>query len=221
MYASTTKIFNVKRIEITGCAHVTNEEVRSLLDLEEGENIFSWDMGIAKKRIAAHPWVKSVRISRNFIPASVKTKIEEYVPVACLRIGDRGYLVSKDGKIFVSTAEPFNGLTIKGDERVAFGSEGGRQLLADGLAVVNAVKDKGVMVKDVSLGVGGRIEVGLANDVGIMFWGMNDLSKLDRAFAIMKELPVKEGILIDLSFEDRVVIRSLDREETGGYGSKG
>jgi cell division protein FtsQ len=69
-YVVNSELFHLKTIEVKGNAHVEKNEVLSLLDLERGDNIFSWDMDAAKGRLLGNPWIKDISISRSFIPAA-------------------------------------------------------------------------------------------------------------------------------------------------------
>ncbi|MCD6569224.1 MAG: FtsQ-type POTRA domain-containing protein [Deltaproteobacteria bacterium] len=207
IYVSTTEVFHVKSIHIEKTPHLKEGEALSMLNLEEGDNIFSWDMRLAKQRLEAHPWVKAVRISRRFIPASVDVEIKEYIPIACVIIGDKRYLVSEEGKVFASAPKDFDGLVIKGVERTAFGTEEVKVLLQEGINIVRLLEGRGYLVKDISLGMGGKTEIRLCNGICMEFWDDISISKVDRALAIMKKVSPRDGMIIDLSFDDKVILR--------------
>jgi cell division septal protein FtsQ len=50
-YISNSALFNVNHIDIKGNVHIKSDEVLTLLDIEQGVNILSWDMNKARKRI--------------------------------------------------------------------------------------------------------------------------------------------------------------------------
>lgn len=207
IYVSTAKVFYVNSIHIKKTPHLTKDEVLSMLDLDQGDNIFSWDMTLARQRLEAHPWAKAVKIKRRFIPASVSVEIEEYIPVACVIIGDKRYLISEEGKIFVSAPKDFSGLVIRGGECVAFDTDQGRALLKEGIKAVRYLEHRGVLVKDMNFGRGGRIEIGLSSGVCMGFWGDVDISRIDRALVVMRKISPGHRTLIDLSFDDKVILR--------------
>jgi cell division septal protein FtsQ len=207
IYVSTTEVFHVNSIHIKKTPHLTEDEVLSMFDLDQGDNIFSWDMTLARQRLEEHPWVKAVKIKRRFIPASIDVEIEEYTPVACVIIGDKRYLISKEGKIFVSAPKDFSGLVIRGGECAAFDTDQGISLLKEGIKAVRYLEHRGVSVKDMNFGRGGRIEIRLSSGVCMGFWGDIDISRISRALAIMRKISPRDKTLIDLSFDDKVILR--------------
>ena len=82
--------FNVKKIEVSGCQTVSEEQVTDLSGLAVGTNLFKIDARGAISKIAMHPMIKTVQVSRK-IPHTVVLKVTERTPAA-LVVGNDSYL---------------------------------------------------------------------------------------------------------------------------------
>ena len=111
--------FMVKEIRITGVKQLGREEVKGLAGLAEGVNIFKADLKQAEGKVALHPMVKKVEMSRD-LPDSVIINITERQPVGLIP-GQPGYtVIGDDGRCLsviknLSTINlPFiTGITVK------------------------------------------------------------------------------------------------------------
>jgi len=205
-YISTSKVFLVKSIGIEGASHVKRDQVISMLDLDKGDNIFSWNMKLAKDRLESYPWIKSVSISRRFIPASVTVRIKEYKPEACAIIDGKRYLVSKEGKVFALAPKSFTGLTIEGINNLPVESRASfLKTLANSVQII---EKHGYTVKTVDLGPGMRTTISLEGKISLVLWDEIDMSKIKRAFVVMKRLGAREGVSLDLGYDNKIVLRS-------------
>ncbi len=203
-YISTSKVFLVRSIRINGISHVKKDRVMSILDLDKGDNIFSWDMELAKERLERYPWIKSVSISRSFIPASVTVRIQEYKPEACAIIGGRKYLVSTGGKVFALAPKSFTGLVIKGINYLPAKTRA--SFLKTLTGAVQAIEKQGYKVCSVDLGPGMRTTINLGGRISLVLWDGIDMFRIKRAFIVMKRLGPREGMCMDLGFDNKVVL---------------
>jgi len=216
-YTSNCELFHVKRIDITGNAHVKRDEVLTLLDIEQGDNILSWNMNEARKRLQKHPWIKDLTISRSFVAASVKVSITEHRPIATLFLKDRPYFISEDGLVFASSPGIYYGLMVNAPD---YSREDMTKDLAQILKnIVNAsalVRSKGLAVQDAAVKPGGLVDIRLANGVTLTIFGEMTPTKVEMVKKTLSELHPPEGTIMDLRCEDQVVVRNR-----GNYGSEG
>lgn len=88
----------IRTIAIEGNDRATVSEIRHLIGIEEGENLFQADLGRARERLLLHPWIKDVRLSRSF-PQGVRISVLERRPVALVHL-DHTYLLDDSGEAF-------------------------------------------------------------------------------------------------------------------------
>lgn len=216
-YVVNSELFHLKTIEIKGNAHVDKNEVLTLLDIERGDNIFSWDMDAAKTRLQSNPWIKGVSISRSFIPASVVVRVVEHRPTATLFLKDKPYYVSEEGAVFASASEDTYGIMIQAaDYQPANGNEDLGIILKSAMNAVTVVESRGLKVKDLVIEAGGVMDIRLAIGYTLVILGDMTPRKVDLAIRAIKEIRPAAGTVMDLTCENKIVLRNR-----GQYGSQG
>jgi cell division protein FtsQ len=97
-YATTSARFEVQHIVYAPSEHVDDDSLRELLAIEPGTNILACDLTELSERIAAHPWVALVTITRN-LPDTLEIEVIEHHAMALVLAG-RFYLVNDEGRAF-------------------------------------------------------------------------------------------------------------------------
>jgi cell division protein FtsQ len=97
-YATTSPRFEVQHIIYAPTQHVDDDSLRELLAVEPGTNILACDLEQLSERIAKHPWVARVTITRN-LPDTLEIEVTEHRAMALVLAG-RFYLVNDDGRAF-------------------------------------------------------------------------------------------------------------------------
>jgi cell division protein FtsQ len=97
-YATTSARFEVQHIIYAPTPHVDDDSLRELLAVEPGTNILACDLEALSERIAEHPWVALVTITRN-LPDTLEIEVTEHHAKALVLAG-RFYLVDDDGRAF-------------------------------------------------------------------------------------------------------------------------
>lgn len=97
-YATTSARFEVQHIIYAPTAHVDDDSLRELLAVEPGTNILACDLEALSERIAKHPWVALVTITRN-LPDTLEIEVTEH-RAAALVLAGRFYLVNDAGRAF-------------------------------------------------------------------------------------------------------------------------
>jgi cell division protein FtsQ len=137
-WASTSPRFGLTEVRYVGTARSGGAELSRLGGLTPGVNIFALDLAGVERALGAHPWVKSVRVSRR-VPSRLEVVVEEHQPVALLSLGDL-YLVDTDAVPFkrVAAGDAFDLPLVTGIERERFVND--RQAALEALArAVDAV----------------------------------------------------------------------------------
>lgn len=97
-YATTSARFEVQHIIYAPTEHVDDDSLRELLAIEPGTNILACDLEALSERIAEHPWVSLVTITRN-LPDTLEIEVTEHRATALVLAG-RFYLVNDIGRAF-------------------------------------------------------------------------------------------------------------------------
>jgi len=216
-YIANSAVFNVKHIEIRGISQVKADEVLTLLDIEKGDNILSWDMNEARKRLQKHPWIKELSISRNFVPASIEVVVQEHKAAATLFLKDRPYLISEEGLVFISSPSTYYGLMIQAEDYTRQDmKEGLDQILNKAIAAAKLVQSKGLEVNDLVIEPGGLVDIRLKNGISLTIFGEMTPAKVDRAMKTMAKMKPPEGTVMDLRCDDKIVLRYR-----GSHGNEG
>jgi cell division septal protein FtsQ len=216
-YVSNSEVFRIKKIDITGNAQIKRDEVLTLLDIEQGDNILSWNMNMARKRLQKHPWIKDLTISRSFVPTSVKVCITEHKPEATLFLKDRPYLISEEGLVFASSSGTYYGLLINASDytRQDMDQVLG-QTLKNAMSAATLVQSKGLDVRDLAIEPGGLVDIRLKNGITLTIFGEMTPIKVEMVKKTLTELKPPEGTIMDLRCDDKVVLRNR-----GIHGSQG
>ncbi|HPD60865.1 MAG TPA: FtsQ-type POTRA domain-containing protein [Thermodesulfobacteriota bacterium] len=90
--------FALQDIRFEGCKNVKPQELMSLAHLESGYNILTLNLQEISQKIITNPWVKDVRIERNF-PHQLIIEVTERIPVALASQEDL-FLVDREGNLF-------------------------------------------------------------------------------------------------------------------------
>ena len=208
-YISNSDVFMIRHIEIKGSAHVDEDEVIRLIDVEQGGNILSWDIDAARQRLLRHPWIKDISISRSFIPTSVTICIQEHTPTATLILKDKPYLISEEGIVFSSSPEDSYGIMIQaGDYDQGITGKELHDILQDAIGAVKIVESKGLKVKDLIIESGGRMDIRLDRGVSLMVLGEMTQIKVDLALRTINEINPASGTIMDLTCEDKIILRN-------------
>jgi cell division protein FtsQ len=97
-YIARSSYFALQDIRFKGCKNLTPQELMSLAHLRQGDNILALKLQEISQKIIANPWVKNVRIERNF-PHQLIIEITERVPVALVS-QENLFLVDREGDLF-------------------------------------------------------------------------------------------------------------------------
>ena len=98
IFATTSPRFAIETIEVTGFERADEEELRGLLGIVRGENLFLADTENGRDRLLSHPWVREARVERRF-PQGIAVTVLERSPRALVDLGHL-YLVDDRDEVF-------------------------------------------------------------------------------------------------------------------------
>lgn len=219
-YALTSPRFAIRQIEVKGGKRKAEDQIARVAGVKRGDNVFAVDTSASEQKLLADPWVKHVKVVR-VLPSTVNIEIEEREASALASIGDRLYLVTREGEPFkpVEEGDPFDlpvltGVTAedllrdraRAIERVALGLEVVRHWERIPLSRVHPVQE-------VHLAAGGDVSVtlgkaGITVHVGKGPW-RKKLLMAERVIAQMEKKGRVPGIVFadNVAHPERVVVR--------------
>lgn len=100
-FVTTSDRFAVTSIEVQGAAQLSVDEVRAVLPVKLGDNIFTTDLDTVTRALRAHPWVAEASVHR-MLPDTLVIDIREHRAAALVELGDL-YLVDDRGHPFKRT----------------------------------------------------------------------------------------------------------------------
>jgi cell division protein FtsQ len=206
-WASSSPRFALRTVKVQGLRRATEHELLRLAGVAPGTNLWSLDPSAVAQAMGAHPWVRTVEVTRS-LPDTLQLRVEERTPVALASLGDL-YVVDLDGAPFkrVSAAEALDlplltGLTREAAEKDPAGTAA---RLREGLAVAGAYGRafERPRLSEVQLGEAGFDLV--TADGGRVVLGRDDLDgQLRRLRRVRDELQQRGLLAAAIHLENRV-----------------
>ena len=88
--------FSLRRFEVSGNTRMRTEEILDAASAWSGKNLLALDLAPLAGRLAAHPWIERVTLSKRF-PDGLSARITERKAVALYRDGENFWWVGADG----------------------------------------------------------------------------------------------------------------------------
>lgn len=101
-FLTTSTRFAVSEVEVRGSTVLTPDEVRAVLPIKRGDNIFEAKTGAAERALLALPWVAGADVRRE-LPQRIVVELRERTPAAVVS-ADELYLVDAAGRPFKRVA---------------------------------------------------------------------------------------------------------------------
>lgn len=197
LWARQSPRFSIDTIAVKGTVHATDAELTRLGNIQVGQNLVALDAFALERILAAHPWVKTVRVDRKF-PRRLEITVKEHNPVAMVSLGDL-YLLDDDGEPFkrVGPADALDLPIVTGVEREDFltQKELTAQRLHDALAL--ASEYRGDPLSEVHLDLDGVTLVTAAGQHLILGEGAwaEKLARLDRVRQELKARALTASVI--------------------------
>jgi len=133
--------FKVSDLDVSGAQRVALTWFDSQVDSAWGSNILLVDLDELRASLEAHPWVRSVAISKR-LPNSLEVNVVEHQPVASLKTSERAAVISHYGEIIEDPAAAVDeqGLELVLSAALEAGSAREKKVVTAALAAGQAVR---------------------------------------------------------------------------------
>ncbi|MGC4092298.1 MAG: FtsQ-type POTRA domain-containing protein [Polyangiaceae bacterium] len=219
-YALTSPRFSVKNVVVSGSTRFHEAEVRELASISGASNIFALDPRVVEARLLQNPWVAEARVNRK-LPSTLEVQLKQRDAQAIAAVGERLYLVSKEGEPFksVESNDPFDLPVITGLYADNLQRDRGRELerLGTALDVLRQYGRLGMSrvhaPQEVHLGEGGQVSLSVGKE-GVVLWlntkGLRQrLLMAERVVSEMRQSGRLPGVVFadNQAHPERVVVR--------------
>lgn len=114
LVALRSPLFDVDRVQVSGVRQASDEQVRSAAGVVPGEAMADVDLGAARRRVAALPWVRTATVRRMW-PGTVRVVVVERRPLAVVEGRGAWSRVDAEGRVIdVSRHRPAGLLELVG-----------------------------------------------------------------------------------------------------------
>lgn len=214
-FVTASDYFAITKVIFAGQNILAGENLEERLGPIGGKSIFLQDMKILEKKLAAHPWIQSVSVTRR-LPNSLYVQIVERIPYARIQL-DEVYLLDNFGILLDRAAPEYSHLPLITGIKAGTAQPGeyaASKNIISGLKIMHYLNQLEFFLDDPFNTV--RIK----NDYRLTFTSSSRGIKvhflaatIDEGFKNLKlilnaiEAKGLEVEYIDLSFKDKVVIK--------------
>lgn len=215
-FLTTTDKLAVTDVEVQGLSRLESADVESLVSEIRGQNILLVGLEDYGARFAKHPRIKNAEL-RKVLPNKVVCTVTEREPVALvytgefLEVDDEGMIMKADGLSEMLDLPIFSGLDANA---VKEGQRCKDSRLAGMLKILDLCKHYGGQfadgISELRAGSGGISIVSLESGVVLLLGDSEFEGRLRKFFMMQSTIAQREEStkLIDLRFEDQIVLRS-------------
>ncbi|MBI5641455.1 MAG: FtsQ-type POTRA domain-containing protein, partial [Nitrospirae bacterium] len=201
--------FVVEEIVFSGNEHLTDEELKILAGLSEGDNLFSFSgKGIHRKMIES-PWIRSISVRKD-LPGRLHILITEAEPFALLDMKGHLFIVDDRGRMLEELKDssmPFLPV-ISSDPYTE------KEVYSEAISLARAIRDTGLLSRKNHIEIiAHRPHEIAANVDGVLVKvGTGDYAeKLGRLMELEEDIRNRRIPVdyIDLRFANRVVVKQV------------
>lgn len=209
IYSEVQSAFPLRQIIFVGNTHLSDDELKALGGLREGQSLLTLPSEEIYQRIMKSPWVRSVMI-RKELPDKLRVVVTEAEPFALLDMKRHLFIVDDRGKLL----EELKGSPIPFLPVITGNPFGNREVFLHAISLAKAIKTTGLLMeKDhVEIVATTPEELAVNLDGTMVKIGVGDYKgKLQRLIDLENEIK-KRGLpvdYIDLRFANRVVVRTV------------
>jgi len=140
-------IFVVAGVDVKGVKRLGERDIREIVAIFTGQNIFRVDLAAAVKRAEGNPWIREARIYRR-LPNRITMVFTERVPTTILETNTGRYLMDEEGMVLErlpkdqTSVWPLPVVAIK-DCRVQIGENVTADGLPEAVQLINEIAARG------------------------------------------------------------------------------
>jgi cell division protein FtsQ len=97
-FATTSSRFAIEQIALHGNHHLGDDQVRAMLPIHVGDNVFETGLDTIVRELRTDPWVARAEAHR-VLPHTIVIDVVEHAPAVVVELGGR-YLVDASGHVF-------------------------------------------------------------------------------------------------------------------------
>ncbi|UCG51882.1 MAG: FtsQ-type POTRA domain-containing protein [Candidatus Latescibacterota bacterium] len=215
-FLTTSERLAVTRVTFDGLTRVDSTEIERLVSDMRGQNILLVPLEKCAARFEGHPRIRNV-VFKKILPNRVVCTVEERGPVALvyakrfLEVDEEGMIMTADGLTDLLDLPIITGLDLKSIEEGAYCRE---IRLIEALEILKLCKRYGGSfagdISELRVGKSGISVVSLKEGMVLLLGESEYESRLKKFFLIRNTIAKRDesAKLIDLRFEDQVVLRS-------------
>lgn len=205
--------FTVQEILVVGRRETSRQDLLEAVELSRGAPILSFDLGSAKERLEALPWVREVTIER-MLPDTIILNLVERRPLALWQRQGRFSLIDQKGEVILDEGlERFSELLVVVGEEAPTHASRLLEILSTQPRLMTMVK--------AAVWVGGRRwNVRMTGDIDVRLPEKNPtsawarLAEYDRTHRVLE----RDIQILDLRFPDRLIVRKPAAAEKPAAG---
>lgn len=206
---SVRSMFGLDRVVFSGNSHITDEELRQMAGLRQGDDMLFLSAGKISGKLAESPWIRSVSV-RKELPGRLFIRVSEAEPFALLDMKGRLFIVDERGRMLEElreTSVPFLPV-ITGNPYTE------KEGFSEAINLVRAVKEAGLHSKRDRIEVIAHKPQDLAVNLDgtVVKVGAGDhAEKLARLLDLEQEIKERNIPVdyVDLRFANRVVVKAV------------
>ncbi|MCL5063425.1 MAG: FtsQ-type POTRA domain-containing protein [Nitrospiraceae bacterium] len=208
----------VRDIAFVGNHHLKNDELKSLIKIKKGDELFGVSGRELYKRLKSSPWIRDAVIKKE-LSGRVLINVTEAVPVAILSIADRPYLIDREGNILEQMRES-TVLFLPVIKDMDY--KNNKDAYEEAVRFVNVLHSKKVLSYDGNLEITGQRpeDITLKLDNISIKIGAGDFDKkLERLEFVRDEIEKRNMSVeyIDLRFANKIIVKpagSIEGEQS-------
>lgn len=221
-YLSTAPFLQVKEITLELGSRVDPQEVVEIGGLKTGKNLLSLDIATIKSRIEKLPWVKEASIRRIF-PDGLRVSVDERRPFALIHLEDSVFIIDDNGVVFKKAvsedAVDLPVITGIGVDGLFRSDKGGLNRAIRLLRIIRgdypSLWDR---LSEIRVEGGYGLRMFTTDEGAEIYIGERDFDERLRRYEVLARRlggRLRDALLVDLDYKDRVIVRWRTPEERG------
>jgi len=208
------KGLTIKQITIIGNKHLSNENIKAIMQINEGKSIIYPSSRTLSERLMKTPWVKDAVIRKD-LSGTLTVFIKESFPVAISFFNEKAYLIDYDGVVLEDFTDKIKNAEIFLPVIKNIDPFTNKDTIVSALKILDFFKQKGVITKSDSVSIHGNNAEDLTvqiNDLSFII-GKGDLEKKFAMLRIVRGEVERRNLKVqyyDLRFPDKVIVKPLE-----------
>lgn len=212
-FYSLKYLVRVREIVFSGNSHLRNEELRSLVKMKQGEEMFRLSGRQIHHHLKKSPWIKEAVIRRE-LSGRMLIRVTEGVPLAVVSLADRPYLVDREGSLLEPIKEG-TALFLPVIKEIDPGANKGTY--DEAIRLIETLRDSKSLLYDGNVVITGHRPEDLTMVVGgiAIRVGRGDFGKKLERLAFVRDEVQKRNLAveyIDLRFSNKIIVKPVAQE---------